>query len=124
MPKVDQSKRLRIDLSRETWDRVVYAADRGLGLLDGGQRGRGREALEELAAALDVASGGDGVELAVAIVFDRDITGEQAGEFVGVLAEELEFSDKRDGRFHTSGWGIGRARVIEVAQTGGKESRA
>jgi hypothetical protein len=112
--KVDQSEQVRVDLPRETWDRIFGAADEGVKHLSGRTQAKALEGLEALAEALADPPPAGGTELIVAIVFDRAFSAGESEEFVRVLAAELEFRDSRDHRYHDPGWGIGRSRVIRV----------
>lgn len=55
-------------------------------------------------------------EMVVRLRFDRPLSDEEAAQMAGVMAEEMEFRDPSDGRYTSPGWGIGKARVLEVTQ--------
>lgn len=123
MAKQNTSDRLSVDLSREAWDRIILAADRGLETLDPGPKERAHSAFTELVLALDAASQVVSAELPVNIVFDKGLTEAEADGFVAELAKELEFGDERGGRFRTTGWGMGRSRVMRVERAQRRKRR-
>ncbi|MBS1895491.1 MAG: hypothetical protein JST59_29680 [Actinobacteria bacterium] len=55
-------------------------------------------------------------EMVVRLRFDRPLTDEEAVHMAEAMAEEMEFRRLSGGRYLKPGWGIGRARVLEVVQ--------
>ena len=55
-------------------------------------------------------------EMVVCLRFDRRLSDEEGARMASVMAEEMEFRDPSDGRYTSSGWGIGKARVLGVTQ--------
>lgn len=55
-------------------------------------------------------------EMVVRIRFDREVDLQEADLFTTIVAGVLEFRGLICGRYSTSGWGIGSAKVIKVEQ--------
>lgn len=54
--------------------------------------------------------------LYIRLDFDEPISEADKARFVGLVAEEMEFGDLREHRYHKTGWGMHKARVIKVAR--------
>jgi hypothetical protein len=52
----------------------------------------------------------------VRIDFNRSVSDTETKRFIELLADELEFSDLRNGHYNKHGWGMGDSLVIKVKE--------